>query len=193
MSSRADDTIAAALRAATELVLDAFRRAPAEAPVVLIDGRSGAGKTTLAEMIGERMPPSRPAAIVALDSLYPGWDGLTAGVETARLRILEPHRRGAPGRWRRWDWTTAQYAEERIVDPSHPLIVEGSGILTARTAELADVRVWLEAPEPSRRQRALRRDGDTYRPHWERWAAQEQHHVDADRPGELADIRIDVP
>ena len=39
--------------------------------------------------------------------------------------------------------------------------------------ELLDLLVWLEAPEGLRRERALSRDGQTFAPHWERWAAQE--------------------
>ena len=36
-----------------------------------------------------------------------------------------------------------------------------------------DLTVWLQLPEAQRRRRALARDGEIYRPHWERWAAQE--------------------
>ena len=46
-------------------------------------------------------------------------------------------------------------AEAHAVDPSLPLIVEGSGLLTPVTARLGDVRVWLESPPASRKQRAL--------------------------------------
>ncbi|MEO8095730.1 MAG: hypothetical protein ABI632_12485, partial [Pseudolysinimonas sp.] len=41
-------------------------------PVVLIDGRSGAGKTTLAR----ELAPLVGAQLVSLDDVYPGWDGL---------------------------------------------------------------------------------------------------------------------
>jgi hypothetical protein len=58
---------------------------------------------------------------------------------------------------------------------------------------LSDIRVWLESPETSRRVRALARDGDTYRPHWERWGAQERAHLAADDPARLATLRFDIP
>ena len=35
------------------------------------------------------------------------------------------------------------------------------------------MRVWLEAPLEERMRRGLARDGEAFRPHWERWAAQE--------------------
>ncbi len=44
-------------------------------PVVLIDGRSGAGKTTLARDLA----PMLGAQLVSLDDIYPGWAGLEAG------------------------------------------------------------------------------------------------------------------
>jgi cytidylate kinase len=51
----------------------------------------------------------------------------------------------------------------------------------------AAVRVWLEAPATVRKERALARDGDTYAPHWDRWAAQEDA-VYAGRPCESAHL-----
>ncbi|WEG10281.1 hypothetical protein PU630_06930 [Microbacterium horticulturae] len=176
---------------AADRVLTAVRAAPSTAPVVLVDGRSGAGKSTLARLLVEEW--GGPVQLVALDSLYPGWDGLDAGAELARRCILEPHHRGVEGVWRRWDWAAEAPAEEHRVAADRALIVEGAGILTPATAPLAEVTLWLNAPEASRRTRALDRDGDAYRPHWERWARQEERHLARDRPDELALIAVDVP
>lgn len=190
MLSRSDDPVDAALTAAVDAVLVALRRIDSDAPVVLIDGRSGAGKTTLAARLSERMPD---ADVIALDSLYPGWDGLAAGAKAVREGILEPHRARRDGVWHRWDWTADQPAEAHVVPPLRALIIEGSGVLTPDSARLADVTVWLESPEASRKRRALDRDGDGYRPHWERWARQEREHLAADHPALLADVHIEVP
>ncbi len=128
-----------------------------------------------------------------MDSIYPGWDGLDPGVDHAVAHILEPHRRGATGRWRRWDWQRSVAGEPVEVDPSRAVLIEGSGILTPAAASLADIRVWVESDETARKARALDRDGDTYRPHWERWAAQERQHIQRDRPHDLADLVVEVP
>ncbi|WP_417562703.1 hypothetical protein [Microbacterium sp.] len=178
----------AALHAAADAVVAATDRHART--VVLIDGRSGAGKSTLARLIVRQWPQ---AQLVALDSLYPGWDGLDAGAELARTRILQPHRRGEHASWPRWDWAAGAPGEEHDVDPGAPLIVEGSGILTPQTATLADVRVWLDAPDAQRKQRALDRDGELYRPFWDRWAAQEERHIARDGPQALATHVFRVP
>ncbi len=131
--------------------------------------------------------------LIALDSLYPGWDGLDAGVEHALEGILRPHARGLIGTWNRWDWDRGETAESHAVDPALGVIVEGSGILTSATAGLADVRIWVESTDSRRKDRALARDGETYRPHWERWARQEVRHIERDDPRSLATRVVDVP
>ncbi|WP_396656863.1 hypothetical protein [Microbacterium sp.] len=161
--------------------------------VVLIDGRSGAGKSTLARMLVDAWPVPERVQVVALDSLYPGWDGLEAGVALAWERILVPHAHGAQAEWRSWDWDAGVPGGLQVVDPARPLIVEGSGLLDARTAPLGDVRVWLESPTAPRRHRALARDGETYRPHWDRWAAQEEAHLARDDPRSLATHIFEIP
>jgi hypothetical protein len=192
-SSASADPFSAALDIAAAHVLEAIIRVAASNPVVLIDGRSGSGKTTLARMLVARWPLHGRVQLVALDALYPGWDGLADGVEAARELILRPHARGLIGVWERWDWDASAPAEAHAVDPSLPLIVEGSGLLTAATARLGDVRVWLESPLPSRMRRALERDGETYRPHWSRWAEQEERHLSRDEPMRRATLVFAIP
>ena len=193
MRSRSDDPIAAALIQAAALIASDVRAVAASNPVVLIDGCSGAGKSSLARRVAAEWPVAGRAQLIGLDSLYPGWDGLDAGAERAMEWILRPHGRGVHGTWRRWDWERSTEAEGHAVDPSLGVILEGSGILTPATAPLADVRVWVESAEAGRKARALARDGDTYRPHWERWAAQERRHIDRDDPRSLATRVIEIP
>jgi hypothetical protein len=191
--SRSDDPVAAALERAATLIEHDVRALAAANPVVLIDGRSGAGKSSLAARLAARWPVEGRVQLIALDSIYPGWDGLDAGVDRALDGILRPHGRGYLGTWQRWDWAEQTEAENHAVDPSLGVIVEGSGLLTPATARLGDVRVWVESAEPGRKARALARDGETYRPHWDRWAEQEQRHVERDDPRALATRVVEVP
>jgi len=162
-----------------------------QVPLILIDGRSGAGKSTVAARVRDRW--AGELIVVGLDELYPGWDGLAEGAEMARTHILEPLADGRPATWRRWDWARDAPGAEVTTPANRPLILEGAGVLTPASAMLAPVRLWLDAPEDTRRQRALTRDGDAYRPHWERWAVQEEEHLRAHRPQQLATIRVAVP
>lgn len=193
MPSRSSDPFGATLTDAVERISAAIVAVAAANPVVLIDGRSGAGKSSLAARLVRAWPLRGRPQLVALDSLYPGWDGLASGAETARESILRPHGRGLIGTWNRWDWEQHAPAEAHAVDPALGLIVEGCGALTAASARLADVTVWVDGPAATRKRRALDRDGDGFRAHWDMWAAQEDAHIRDDRPQELADIRVDVP
>ncbi|WP_278101791.1 hypothetical protein AB0870_09145 [Microbacterium proteolyticum] len=187
------DPLDDALTAAVGAVSSRVSAVGASNPVVLIDGRSGAGKSSLARRLVSAWPGRSRVQLVALDDLYPGWGGLAEGAEYARETILLPHAKGTIGVWQRWDWEAGERAEAHAVDPSLPLVVEGSGVLTPAAATLADVRVWVDAPDGARKDRALRRDGDTYRPHWDRWAAQEDAHLAEHEPQALASLVVFVP
>lgn len=156
----------------------------ADATTVLIDGRSGAGKSTLADDLLRRWPAS---SVVRLDDIYPGWDGLAWAVEHVRTELLCPRADGRPGRWRQWNWTTGTAGPWHRVEPGGRLIVEGVGTLSRAHRALADLGIWVETPDDVRRLRALQRDRDTYRPHWARWAAQEERLIAATDPRSTAD------
>ena len=50
------------------------------------DGRSGAGKTRLAAELSAELG----AAVVSLEDLYGGWDGLDRGIGVLVSEVLEP-------------------------------------------------------------------------------------------------------
>lgn len=153
-------------------------------PVVLIDGGSGAGKTALALALVDAWPAN--VALVRLDDIYPGWDGLDAASEHVRRHVLDPVRPG----WRRWDWVAGVPGEWHEIDPALPLVVEGSGALSSANRERATLGVWIDVDPVTRKRRALARDGEAFRPHWDRWAKQEQRFADRERPWQCADIRV---
>ena len=161
--------------------------------IVLIDGFSGAGKSTLADAVVRAWTTRRGIRpqLLRLEWIYPGWDGLDDASAALIRDVLEPIARGLPGGYRRWDWEADAAAERHPIAPDVPLIVEGVGALTRRSRALAGLGVWIDLDERTRKHRALKRDGDTYRPHWDRWAAQERRFAARERPFDVADIRLD--
>ena len=169
----ADDTQAGAPIALAALLKGRPPRA-GTTRVVAVDGASGAGKTTLAFRLSIAL---RRAPVVHMDDLYPGWDGLEAGVRRLVEEVLEPLSRGEPGRYRRYDWTLEEPAEARVVPVTAPvLVVEGVGCGAPACAPYLSLLVWVDAPADVRWTRAMSRDGDAYRPYWHRWAGQEERH-----------------
>jgi energy-coupling factor transporter ATP-binding protein EcfA2 len=182
-------------------VVGLLRAAPARAGrtrVLAIDGHSGAGKTTLAEAVRavlEAEPDAGPVPVVHLDSIYPGWDGLADSIPRLVEWVLRPLAEGRPVRYRRYDWDRDEYAEWIDV-PTDPipsvLIVEGAGAGSLPCAPYLSLLVWMEAPVTERFDRGMARDGDTYRPHWQRWADQEAQHFAEHDPRGRADLRLDT-
>ncbi len=166
----------------SELLSRIFAAAGDDRPVVLIDGRSGSGKSTVARRLVAGWPGG--AQLVRLDDLYPGWDGLELGSAQVAETVLAPVNPG----WRAWDWGAGRPGEWHPVDPTTPLVIEGSGALSRRNRELATFGIWVELDDDTRKKRALERDGATYAPHWDRWAAQEEAFLLRENPRTLADI-----
>lgn len=173
-----------------------------DADVLLIDGRSGSGKTRLAErVVSACAAAGRPAQVLHVEALYPGWDGLAEGSEALAGALRS-------GAYRVYDWIAGEFDARERIAPRAPLVIEGCGAITAANlaaarhwAAGADVAgrgsadplvrsVWLEVDAEVRKRRALARDGDVYTPHWDRWAAQEEALYARHRPWELADRTI---
>lgn len=150
---------------------------------VLVDGRSGSGKSSLASELVALTPG---AQLVRLDDIYPGWDGLKAASDHVVDVVLTDR-----PRWQRWDWVLGEPAEWHELDASRPIVIEGCGALSRRAAERATLRIWVELDDTQRKARALARDGETYAPHWDRWAAQEEAFIAAENPRALADLVIE--
>ncbi|MCU1481169.1 MAG: hypothetical protein JWQ19_1955 [Subtercola sp.] len=185
-TSEAVDALLPLIAEAHTRASTAERAAPAHAfagPVLLIDGRSGSGKTALATALAAALD----AQLVHLDDIYPGWNGLDAASRHVHDELLT----GATARWQRWDWANEQPAEWASVDPGLPLVIEGIGSLSRANAVAATFAVWLELDDDSRRRRALGRDGAAYEPHWEMWAAQEDAFLAREDPASLADVIVD--
>ncbi len=156
--------------------------------VVAVDGRSGTGKTTYAARLAERLG----APVLHLDDVYPGWDGLEAGVSVVARSVLAPLATGGLAAYERWDWMRSRPGRRVVVPPTSVLVVEGVGAGARPAGDHAAVMVWLEADDGLRRRRALTRDGAVFARQWDRWAAQEERIFDRDRVRDRADLLVDT-
>ncbi|HEX6576945.1 MAG TPA: uridine kinase [Jiangellaceae bacterium] len=178
----------------TILALDAVARSLRAAPpragrtrVLAIDGRGGSGKSTLAGRIAALLD----APVLHMDDLYPGWDGLADAAPLLRQWVLEPLARGQPARHPRYDWGRGAYGEWTEVPAAAVLVVEGCGCGSRVAAPYLSLLLWVDAPLSVRFERGMERDGQAYRPHWERWARQEDVLFAAEKTRERADYCID--
>ncbi|GAA1492213.1 ATP-binding protein [Curtobacterium herbarum] len=178
LEARITSTPALATRALASRARSAYRSGRNGRLVVLVDGRSGTGKTTL----GTALAGELDATIVHLDDVYPGWDGLQAAADAVVRDVL-----GVPSGYRRWDWGRSEPADWVPLDAAAPLVIEGCGALSRASAPLASFRVWLTAEEGERRRRALDRDGEVFARQWDRWARQEEAFIASEMPQTLAD------
>ena len=161
------------------------------APVIIaIDGRSGAGKTTLAIELAARLRNHHKVSLFHLEDIYPGWNGLSAGIERYVSTVLTPLSRGDRAIWTSWDWEKHYDGDTRVTLPAEIVIIEGVGAAAAEARPLLSAVIWADSPDDVRRTRALDRDGGTYEPFWDQWAAQEDEWLaEDDVPGQ-ADIHV---
>lgn len=154
--------------------------------VVAVDGRSGAGKTTLAD----RLSSVLSCPVIHMDDIYPGWDGLTEAVDTLADDVLQPIAENRPAQHRLWNWNTGEYDGWADVPAESLMIVEGCGSGSRACAPYLSLIVWVEAPRELRKARGIARDGETFRPYWDRWAEQEDSLFALEHTPERADVHI---
>lgn len=163
-------------------------------PIVLIDGRSNSGKSTLAAEVQNLIFKNGESAprVVHMDDLYLGWSGLQAGADYLNRFILKPLSDSYIAQWREFDWANpgepgyeARNGEWREFAGGTPLIIEGCGALNQLSAQVANIKIWLEVPQEIRHHRWLEREGSAE--HWAEWAAQEEEFYAREKSSELAD------
>lgn len=180
------------LEAAARQALERCLAAPATlggGRLLCVDGPSGSGKTTFARAVRRAVPEETSVAVVHMDALYPGWDGLAAGVERVARDVLAPLVGARTGSYRRYDWIAGREAERVEVPPTDLLVVEGVGAGgTAEDPPPATLLVWLEAGRGVRSDRAVARDGIASQPQLEAWRRQEDAWFARHRTRDRADV-----
>jgi uridine kinase len=161
-----------------------------QTPIVLIDGRAGSGKSTFAESLQQQLFRDGESAprVIHMDNIFEGWDGLALGSDYMVRFILQPLARRETASWQDWSWVKNQRSSWREFSGGTPLIVEGCGSLTERSKEHADISIWLEASEETRRERWIQRERHLEK--FDFWAAQELDFYAREKSQSLADLII---
>jgi uridine kinase len=158
--------------------------------LIALDGRSGAGKTWLAD----RLAAPLNAPVIHMDDLYPGWDGPARAAGALTDWVIEPLARGEPARWRRFDWATMSYAEWHTTEPADVVLLEGCGSVRSALAATYAARIWVEAPAADRRRRLRGRpDWAAYEPQARRWAELEDQLYRAEQTRQHCDLIVENP
>jgi len=161
-----------------------------QTPIVLIDGRAGSGKSTFAEALQQQLFRDGESAprVIHMDNIFEGWEGLALGSDYLVRFILQPLARQETASWQDWSWVKNQRSSWREFSGGTPLIVEGCGSLTERSKEHADISIWLEASEETRRERWIQRERHLDK--FDFWAAQELDFYAREKSKSLADLVI---
>jgi uridine kinase len=161
-----------------------------QTPIILIDGRAGSGKSTFAESLQQQLFRDGDSAprVIHMDNIFEGWDGLALGSDYMVRFILQPLARQETASWQDWSWVKNQRSSWREFSGGTPLIIEGCGSLTERSKEHADISIWLEASEETRRERWIQRERHLEK--FDFWAAQELDFYAREKSQSLADLVI---
>jgi len=186
MPSPAVDTVVAAIRACS---------GSAHCLVVAIDGRSGSGKSTVAEAVARAID----AVIVPCDDFFAAgvsdaeWDRRTPAQRAAdaidwrRLKreALEPLRTGRPARWHAFDFSAGPrrdgtYPLQRTPTERGPkpvVLLDGAYSARPELADVVDLTVLVEAAPTTRETRLAAREATDFLRQWHaRWDPAEAYY-----------------
>ena len=175
-----------------ELGAQLRRLLPEGRGVLLVDGRSGSGKSTFAE----RAATLLGAVIVHSDDLAWHHDAI-AWDDLAIEHVIEPWRRGEDVDYRPPGWVAqGRDGSVTVTAGVRVLVLEGVGAGRASLAAHADAVAWVQADRDEARERGLRRDVELGRTpeeaerFWDEWMSAEEPFLAGDRPWERADLVV---
>ena len=168
------------------------RLLPNERAVLLVDGRSGSGKSTFADRAARLLQ----GAVVHTDDLAWHHDA-TAWDDLAVDHVIEPWLRGEAIRYRPPGWVAkGREGDVSVPDGVRVLVLEGVGAGRASIADHADAVVWVQSDRDLARERGLARDVELGRTRaeaeafWDEWMLAEEPFLAADRPWERAALIV---
>ncbi|PVG80898.1 hypothetical protein DDE18_20950 [Nocardioides gansuensis] len=160
--------------------------------MVLVDGRSGSGKSTFAAHAADLLE----GCVVSTDDI--AWNhAMFEWTDVLLAGVLQPWRRGEAVKFRPPAWESHDREGSIAVESGVSMIVEGVGAARAGLAGLADLAVWVQSDLSLARTRGLARDVSqgTRTPaeaeaFWGEWMMKEEPFLAADRPWERVHLWV---
>lgn len=178
---------AESLEALVRRIVPGAEQRPDRPWIVAVDGRGGAGKTTLVNRLLALVPHSHVIHTddVAWHHSFFDW------AEELRDGVLEPLLRGEPVHFRPPGWIT-QERPGAIVLPARPAVVwlEGTGSSRRGLSDLVDASIWVQCDILEARRRLIARDGHAEEALNREWEQEEILFLLEDRPWERATVKV---
>lgn len=156
--------------------------------LVAIDGRAGAGKTTLAQQFLEQWSATNTVAVIHMDDLYDGWDNALGNKLTQSLEtIVKAHLNREEFEIDVYNWSTMKFDTRRRIKPVDILILEGVGAGQKAVRDAGATLYWLDIEPEIGIKRVLARDGAQIIDQMKQWQIDQEIHFLGDKTRENAE------
>lgn len=170
--------------------------------IIAIDGRCGAGKTTLATALKnaiERRIPKPIITVIHMDDFYPRPEQRTeqryktpgGNVDHERFKeeVLEKLLVNKAFSYRPFDCMSMKLSDPVSVEASHVVIIEGSYCLHPELRENYDLKIFLDIDPKEQRERILSRNGEEKLTQFiQRWIPMEELYFEHCAVRDCADV-----
>jgi uridine kinase len=156
--------------------------------LIAIDGRAGAGKTTLAAHFFKELSAEKTVEVIHMDDLYNGWENaLDEGLTQTLESIVNAHKNGVSIEIDIFNWQSMSFDSKRVIHPVDILILEGVGAGQKVVRDAGATLYWLDIDAEVGIQRVLNRDGNQIASQMKQWQIAQEIHFLRDKTRENAE------
>ena len=155
--------------------------------LIAIDGRAGAGKTTLAARFFEELSVDKRVEVIHMDDLYDGWENaLDEGLTKTLESIVNAHQKKEGFEIDIFNWQSMSFDSKRQINPVDILILEGVGAGQKVVRDAGATLYWLDIDADDGIARVLKRDGNQIASQMKQWQIAQEIHFMRDMTRENA-------
>ncbi|MEY4346611.1 MAG: hypothetical protein RJA68_114 [Actinomycetota bacterium] len=156
--------------------------------LIAIDGRAGAGKTTLAAKFFEELSVDKSVQVIHMDDLYNGWNNALDERLTKTLElIVNAHHNKVAFEIEIFNWHSMSFDSKEEINPVDILILEGVGAGQKVVRDAGATLYWLDIDAEVGIQRVLNRDGIQIASQMKQWQISQEIHFMRDKTRENAE------